>query len=207
MDGTLIDSEPYWMQAEGELVTAFGGTWTSDDGRHLIGTGLYQSVPFFQAKGVELPAKQIVDTLSASVLDHLRRETPWRPGVLDMIRSLETAGIPSVIVTGSLRPAATLIGEKLGITHVVSGSDVTNEKPHPEAYMLGAALVHAEPGECVAIEDSLNGLASAVASGACTLAVPSNQFIPESPDYTLWSTLNGRTANDIIELFANRKAA
>lgn len=207
MDGTLIDSEPYWMQAEGELVTSFGGTWTKEDGRQLIGTGLYQAAPFFQAKGVDLPAKQIVETLSNSVLDHLRRETPWRAGVLDLIDSLNNEGIPSVIVTMSLRPAATLIAEKLGIRHVISGSDVTHEKPHPEAYILGAALVGVEAEDCVAIEDSLNGLASAVASGARTLAVPSNQVIPESDDYTLWPTLEGRTAADLIDLFTERRAA
>lgn len=207
MDGTLIDSEPYWMQAEGELVEAHGGTWTKEDGRHLIGTGLYQSAPFFQAKGVDLPAKQIVETLSARVLEHLRRETPWRPGALDLIDSLNSAGIPSIIVTMSLRPAATLIAEKLGIRHVISGSDVVNEKPHPEAYLLGAALAAAEAHECVAVEDSLNGLASAVASGARTLAVPSNQHLPVSPDYTLWPTLAGRTANDIIDLYRERMAA
>ncbi|HRQ00271.1 MAG TPA: HAD family hydrolase, partial [Terrimesophilobacter sp.] len=140
-------------------------------------------------------------------LDHLRRDTPWRPGVLDLIDSLNSAGIPSVIVTMSLRPAATFIAEKLGIRHIISGSDVTNEKPHPEAYLLGAALAAADAESCVAIEDSLNGLASAVASGARTLAVPSHQHLPESPDYTLWPTLAGRTTDDIIGLYRERKAA
>lgn len=207
MDGTLIDSEPYWMQAEGELVAQHGGTWTDEDGHQLIGAGLYQAAPYFQSKGVDLSAKEIVEALSAKVLDHLRRETPWRPGVTDLIASLNAHGIPSAIVTMSLRPAATFIADKLGIRHVVSGSDVSNEKPHPEAYLLGAGLVGAAAEDCVALEDSLNGLASAVASGARTIAVPSNQFIPRSVGYTVWPTLDGRTADDIIELFADRRVA
>lgn len=207
MDGTLVDSEPYWMEAESALVSAFGGEWTAEDGRDLIGSGLYQSASIFQRKGVDLSATEIVETLSQTVLDQLRREVPWRPGVLDLIADLRGAGIPSGIVTMSLRPAATFIAEQLGIEHVISGSDVANEKPHPEAYVSGAALFGADAVACVAIEDSINGLKSAVAAGARSLAVPSHQLIPESSDYTLWSTLDGRTADDIVELFAAGKVA
>lgn len=207
MDGTLVDSEPYWMEAESALVSAFGGEWTAEDGRDLIGAGLYQSASIFQRKGVDLSATEIVETLSQTVLDHLHREVPWRPGVLDLMTDLRSAGIPCGIVTMSLRPAATFIAEQLGIEHVVSGSDVANEKPHPEAYVSGAALFGADAEACVAVEDSINGLRSAVASGARSLAVPSNQPIPASADYTLWPTLDGRTADDIIEMFLSRRVA
>ncbi|MBX3093123.1 MAG: HAD family phosphatase [Cryobacterium sp.] len=207
MDGTLVDSEPYWMEAESALVSAFGGEWTAEDGRDLIGAGLYQSASIFQRKGVDLSATEIVEALSQTVLDRLRRDVPWRPGVLDLIADLRSAGIPCGIVTMSLRPAAAFIAERLGIEHVVSGSDVANEKPHPEAYVSGAALFNVDAAACVAIEDSINGLRSAVASGARSLAVPSHQPIPENPDYTVWPTLDGRTADDIIELFAARKVA
>src|SRR5690606_34944889 len=149
--------------------TAHGGTWTKEDGRHLIGTGLYQAAPFFQSKGVKLPAKDIVDTLSDAVFDHLRRNTPWRAGVLELLDSLNTARIPSVIVTMSQRPAAIHIAEKLGIRHVISGSDIINAQRSPEAYLLGAALAGADAENCVAIDASLTGLASAAASGAPTL--------------------------------------
>lgn len=207
MDGTLIDSEPYWMHAEEQLVTSFGGEWTTEDGHDLVGSGLYQSASIFQRKGVSLSPTEIVETLSNSVLDQLRREVRWRPGVLDIIAGLRDAGVPSAIVTMSLRPAADFIAGKLGIDYVVSGSDVANEKPHPEAFVSGAALFGADPQNCIAVEDSVNGLRSAVAAGARTLVVPSHEDIPESDDYTLWSTLAGRTADDFLELFAARSAA
>lgn len=207
MDGTLVDSEPYWMLAESELVASFGGEWTAEDGRDLIGAGLYQSASIFQRKGVELSATEIVDNLSQSVLGQLRRKVPWRPGVLSMMASLQDANIPSAIVTMSLRPAADFIASQLGIEFVVSGSDVANEKPHPEAFVSGAALFGADANACIAVEDSLNGLRSAVAAGAHTLVVPSHQHIPDSDEYALWSTLEGRTASDLIELFAERSAA
>src|SRR5690606_5573286 len=72
MDGTLIDSEPYWMHAEEQLVTSFGGEWTTEDGHDLVGSGLYQSASIFQRKGVALSATEIVETLSNSVLNQLR---------------------------------------------------------------------------------------------------------------------------------------
>ena len=52
MDGTLVDTERYWMAAEEELVEAFGGTWTHDEALALVGSGLWESARVFQAKGV-----------------------------------------------------------------------------------------------------------------------------------------------------------
>ena len=55
-------------------------------------------------------------------------------------------------------------------------------------------------GQCVAVEDSPNGLASAMASGAATVAVPNDAVLPEAGDFTTWPTLEGRTVADLAAL-------
>ena len=53
MDGTLVDTEPYWMAAETDLVDEFGGTWRHDDALELVGQGLWHSARILQSRGVD----------------------------------------------------------------------------------------------------------------------------------------------------------
>lgn len=51
MDGTLVDTEPYWMAAETPLVERFGGTWTHEDGLGMVGLGLEDAARILQGAG------------------------------------------------------------------------------------------------------------------------------------------------------------
>lgn len=62
----------------------------------------------------------------------------------------------------------------------VCGDDVSRSKPDPEPYLLAAAKVGAAPRQCVALEDSPNGVAAAEAAGCLTVAVPSLVPIPSA---------------------------
>lgn len=205
MDGTLVDTEPYWMSAERELVFAYGGTWTAEDGLTLVGQGLENSAAILQSRGVDLTVTQIIDHLTTRVLAQAKDHIPWRPGALELIAALRDVGMPLALVTMSMRPLAEHIvysSEQPLFDVIVSGGDVVNPKPHPEPYLLAAELLGVEITECVAIEDSIPGLASAVASGATVIGVPAHIDLPPSDDFTLWSTLAGRTLQDIQNLAA-----
>jgi len=67
MDGTLVDTERYWMDAESELVTRCGGSWNHEDALTLIGAGLSYAATLFQSRGVSLSTEQIVTELSSRV--------------------------------------------------------------------------------------------------------------------------------------------
>jgi beta-phosphoglucomutase-like phosphatase (HAD superfamily) len=71
---------------------------------------------------------------------------------------------------------------------------------------MGAALVGFDASECVALEDSVPGSASAVAAGAVTIAVPLHVPLPESENYTIWHTMVGRDVSHIREVFAKARA-
>ena len=81
MDGTLIDTEPYWIRCEHELVTRHGGTWTDDDALSIIGFDLMDAAEVLRTQGgVALRPHQIVDELSDGVAALVRQRVPWRPG-------------------------------------------------------------------------------------------------------------------------------
>jgi HAD superfamily hydrolase (TIGR01509 family) len=207
MDGTLVDTEPYWMSAETELVTAWGGTWTHEDALSVVGSALERTALVLQSRGVALETREIVDGLTDRVLERLRESVPWRPGARELLESLRAEGVPTGLVTMSLRRMADAVAGSAGFDVIVAGDEVEKGKPDPEAYLRAAAALGVDAGDCIAIEDSEFGVAAAVASGASTIAVPLHVPLPPSPAYTLWDSLDGRTVAELRALHSARRAA
>lgn len=204
MDGTLIDTEPYWLSAESDLVQAFGGTWTHEDGLALVGNGLWESAEIFRGRGVDLTADEIVEQLTDRVLARVRAEVPWRPGARELLMAVREAGIRTALVTMSVHRMAAYVASAIGFEAfdvIVAGDDVAHSKPHPEPYLLAAELLDVSPAQCVALEDSPPGLASAVSAGATTIGVPLHVAIDPGPDHTIWGTLDGKTLDDLLEVY------
>ncbi|WP_435736104.1 HAD family phosphatase [Cellulosimicrobium sp. PMB13] len=175
MDGTLVDTEPYWIAAEHELVDAHGGTWTHEDAMSLVGNPLLTSAQILRERGgVDLPVEEIVQFLIGRVIDQVRVKVPWQPGARELLASLREAGVPCALVTMSYRelaePVAALAPAD-AFQVLVCGDEVERGKPDPEPYLLAAERLGVDVTRCVAIEDSPAGIASALASGAATLGV------------------------------------
>ncbi len=204
MDGTIIDTEPYWMAAETELVASFGGTWSHAEALTLVGQALDYSARVLQSRGVDLPEDEIIETLTEIVSQRvLTEELPWRPGARELLYALREAGIPTALVTMSIRKLAEVVADAIdfeAFDHIVAGDDVTNGKPNPEAYLRAAELLGVDPTSCVAIEDSGPGVAAAVASGAATIAVPLHVELAGSDTFTTWSSLADRTIADLSDV-------
>jgi HAD superfamily hydrolase (TIGR01509 family) len=203
MDGTIVDTEPYWLDRQQNLVASFGGVWTKEDGLRNVGMGLWDSARLLQDAGVNLSADEIVARLTDEVMDLARHDPPWRPGAVELLRSVREAGIPTALVTMSLEKMARAIAEALpftGFDVVIAGDMVTRPKPHPEAYLTAASWLGVEATLCVAIEDSAPGLAAAVAAGTSAIGIPHATQLPPSVEYTLWPTLEGRTIDDLVRV-------
>lgn len=204
MDGTLIDTEPYWIEAESLLVEQHGGRWSAKQGLALVGSGLYGTADALKRAGVDMEPRAIIDWLSTFVRDKMAQQMPWRPGVVDLFSALHDAKIPCALVTMSYPPTAhTLrdaLSKKLGrdaFDVVVTGEDVTYPKPHPEAYLQASDALGVDIGRCVAFEDSGHGAASAFSSGAITIGIPLHVGIPDHSVHTFWDSLENKTVTDI----------
>ena len=81
MDGTLIDTERYWITAEHALVAEYGGTWTIEHAHAVVGKDLRDTARYLQMHGdVTLPTDKIVERLMDGVIAGLREEAPFMPG-------------------------------------------------------------------------------------------------------------------------------
>lgn len=176
MDGTLVDSEPYWLLSESALAQDYGKVWTQENGHELIGKSLYDSSAILKDRFdiKDLSAQQIIDRLTDSVISKLQHSLPWRPGALELLMELRQAGVKTALVTMSMRRMALAVVEAIpfqAFDVVVAGDDVTFGKPHPEPYEKAAQLLGFLPSECIAIEDSVTGLQSAEAAGCLPLGI------------------------------------
>jgi HAD superfamily hydrolase (TIGR01509 family) len=211
MDGTLVDTEPYWMAAETALVESFGGTWSHEQALQLVGNGLLDSAVILRAAGVDMSPQAIIDTLTDDVRTALATQgVPFRPGAKALLRDLHAHGIRTALVTMSLRRMALSVVELIefeAFEHIVAGDDVEQPKPHPEPYLKAAGLLGIGIGDAVVIEDSITGVRAGVASGAVTLGVPHMVPLDGAGAHALLPTLEDRTAQDIIDLYAGVKAA
>lgn len=214
MDGTIVDTEPYWIAAEKDLVRRHGGRWSDEDAYRLVGQALPVSAAMLRDAGVDLGIREIIDELTARVISGLREQTTFRPGARELLADLRDRGVPCALVTMSEGPLAQLVADALPegtFQFLITGDMVTAGKPDPEPYNLAvdrmAGLVAGlDRRRVVAVEDSAPGVRSAVASGTPTIAVPHMSVLPTEGAWTVWPTLDGVDATRLDEFVVSAGA-
>lgn len=185
MDGTVVDTEPYWIAAEHDLAAAHGGTWSDEHALALVGNDLLESGRYIaEHAGIALQPAEIVEELLDRVVLRMADRVPWCLGARELLAELGSAGIPCALVTMSYQRFVQPMLDALPagtFDVVVTGDTVTHGKPHPEPYLKAARLLGLAPADCLAIEDSGTGARSAEAAGCRVLAVPNHVPIPEGP--------------------------
>jgi HAD superfamily hydrolase (TIGR01509 family) len=209
MDGTLVDSEHYWLSSEQELAASAGKIWTEQDGINMIGMSLYDSSRLIKQKlDLDLETDEIIDRLTNAVISKLDHALPWRPGAKELLKAVRDAGIPTALVTMSMRRNADAVVARMGFDafdEIIAGDQVRHGKPHPEPYLMAAEKLGVKIEHCIAFEDSISGLHSAEASGAIAIGVPNLVQIPDKPGRILWPTLARVTVSDLEDIYRENR--
>ncbi len=133
MDGTLVDSEHYWLASEKALAEQHNATWTEQDGHDLIGNSLYESSKIIKAKiGSDMDPEEIVQHLTDAVVAQLSVSIAWRPGAQELLKELKRKKIKTALVTMSLHRMAEEVVNKIpfkAFDVIVGGDDVSRGKP------------------------------------------------------------------------------
>jgi len=203
MDGTLVDTEPYWIAEEFALVEAHGGSWSHEHAHALVGNDLIVSARYIRQHGsVELEPEQIVELLLDGVVRRVKEHIPWRPGARELLEALVLEGVPCALVTMSYRRLAEAVVTSLPpgtFRTLVTGDEVSKGKPHPEPYLVAAARLGVAAADCVAIEDSPTGVASAEAAGVPVIAVEHLVPVADGPGRRVHSSLEGLGPFDLLD--------
>jgi mannitol-1-/sugar-/sorbitol-6-/2-deoxyglucose-6-phosphatase len=183
MDGLLIDSEPYWQEAGTETLREFKVTLSPIQYHHTTGLRTPEWLDYwfgvFDIDKKLIPAAAAA--LHANVFEKIRAYANPMPGVHHALDFFKSAGFRIGLATSSPLTLAKIVTDKLQIGDcfdaVTSAGDLPFGKPHPQVYMDCAAALSAKPLECLAFEDSFNGLIAAKAARMKCVAIPvSDQY-------------------------------
>jgi HAD superfamily hydrolase (TIGR01509 family) len=206
MDGTLIDSEHLWLQAEQRIMNDLGGTWSDADQEYCLGGPLERVAEYMIASAGSTRSVERVGFDLMDEVEVLMRREPirWRPGARELLTEATELGIATALVTASWRRLVMALHERLALdigvdpfTVMVPGDEVSRGKPHPDPYLSAMTLLGRAPGDCMAIEDSPTGVAAAVASGCKVVAVPHIANIEAHPSLCIVRSLEGETIQSL----------
>jgi HAD superfamily hydrolase (TIGR01509 family) len=205
MDGTLFDSEKLWDVAILELAGTYGASVPAEIRAAMVGTSMADSMVLLH-DGIGQPWRDPVYSarwINDRVAELFVTSIVWRPGARELLREVRIAGIPTALVTATERRLVEIAVEAAGRHNfdvLVCGDEVTRTKPDPEPYLRAAFLLGVDIADCLAIEDSPTGVASAAAAGARVLAIPHHVPLTAAERVTLRESLAGLTLADLTTI-------
>lgn len=184
MDGLLIDSEPLWHQAQGEVFRRLG--FTVDPTEHVLHQGqkTVDVVKFYQDKHSDYshPTEIISEEIVDNVIRLITYNTGALPGVHQLIALLQKHAIPMAVASGSGRKLMDHVLKVLNIEQYMqvihSAEHEKKGKPAPDVFLSTAELLKVDPVDCLVFEDSVNGVKAAHAAGMKCIAVPEHPHDP-----------------------------
>ncbi|MER6217841.1 MULTISPECIES: HAD family hydrolase [unclassified Streptomyces] len=194
MDGTLVDTETLWWRTTEEVAGRLGHRLGKADAPEVVGRAVADTAAHLvRATGAAAGPGAVAQELTEGFFRRVAAGAPVRPGARRLLTALETLGVPFALVSASPRVVVDqVVGGALAqvpFAFTLSADDTVRTKPHPDPYRTAAARLGLEPGECVAVEDSPDGAASAEAAGCPVLVVPSLLEVPRSAARTFASSL------------------
>ena len=205
MDGTLVDTEPYWLVCETELMDEFGYAWTVQDQSNCLGGPLSKVGEYMHslARYEETP-EFFTNALVDRMVDKLKSGVALMQGAQSLLNLCMDLGIPIALVSASPRvlvDAAISDIRNVDFRISISSDDVTRVKPDPEGYLKAAEFLGVDISTCLVLEDSANGVTSAKASGAWVVAIPHLVPIQESERVATVSSVEILTLDYLDSLY------
>ena len=170
LDGVLWDGEPLYREAFNVVLRPLGHEVTDREYEEIIGSSIEAAwewvIDRFKLTG---PPEQFDAAYDAAVLELIAQPVEPLPGARETIARLKSIPVPVGLASASLRQwvDATLAGIGLAgeFDTTVSASEVKRAKPAPDMYLAAAEKLGVPATECIAVEDTRTGVASARAAG------------------------------------------
>jgi HAD superfamily hydrolase (TIGR01509 family) len=191
MDGTLIDSECLWSVSLHDTARELGGTLGPQARESLTGVDIDTSIRVL----LDEVGRPATPELVAATRERLLGATAalfdggvdWLPGARDALRTVRATGLPTALVTNSVRQIAELALDGIGrgfFDVTVCGDEVPTGKPAPDPYLRAAELLGVPAESCLVVEDSHNGALAGERAGAAVLVVAGEVPVPAGPRRT-----------------------
>jgi HAD superfamily hydrolase (TIGR01509 family) len=192
MDGLLIDTERIWEAARERIAREAGGAWPADAQARMMGMSTPEWTQWMHDElGVRLTPAQIRDQVLERLERGYRERVPLMPGARDAVARIAARWPLAVASSSPRRLLEVVLAETALQPHFaafVSSEEVERGKPAPDVWLEAARRLEADPGGCVAVEDSTAGIRSAHAAGLAVVVVPDAKFPPAADALALAAT-------------------
>lgn len=209
MDGTLVDSEKVWTVSLQDTARALGGALSPAAREAVVGSNMARTlVVLLDDLGLTQDRERLADAeriLTRRTGELFADGLEWRPGALEALRTVRSAGWPTALVTNTGRALTEMALESIGrefFTVSVCGDEVPRGKPDPDPYLRAAELLGVAPRACLAVEDSPTGALAAERAGVAVLVVPCEVPVPTGPGRTRRESLLGLDAAGVRDAYA-----
>lgn len=209
MDGTLIDSEPIWIQQEYELMASLGVTWSDEDAIHCVGGPMTRVDTYMRSKldaatQSLFPPMALTEQLLLRMADQMSEGVDFAPGAGNLLKEFRTLGVKQGLVSASSRTLVDAAINSIGADFfeiTISDNDVELSKPSPEGYFKAAAQMGVDIKECLILEDSITGTTAAIESGAFVIGIPHVAKLPTGPKVVHIDSLEGTNVASLVGRF------
>jgi HAD superfamily hydrolase (TIGR01509 family) len=189
MDGVILDSETAWHEVRRDFVDGFGGGWTEEDQRAVMGANSVQWAQHIRARfAVPLSTQDVIDGVVERLQARFSAALPLLPGAVEAVRRM-AARFPLGLASSSPQAIIDFVLRAAGLEdcfcHRVSSDEVAGGKPKPDVYLAACRGLGVDPSRAAAIEDSANGLRAAHAAGLAVIALPNAAFPPDPQSLSL----------------------
>jgi HAD superfamily hydrolase (TIGR01509 family) len=177
MDGVLVDSEPLINAAAIAMFNEKGLVVQSDDFLPFVGMGEERYIgAVAEAYGFPLDLSEAKRRTYEIYLDLVPVQLEAFPGSVELVHTCRDAGLRIAVASSADQVKVIANLEKIGLPvefwdAVVWGEDVKKKKPAPDIFIFAASRLGAVPGNCVVVEDAVNGIQAARAAGMRCVAV------------------------------------
>ncbi|MEV5596724.1 HAD family phosphatase [Streptomyces sp. NPDC052496] len=177
LDGTLVDTEGFWWEAEAQVFAELGHVLDDHHRQVVVGGPMTRSAAYLiEVTGADIGLDELTVLLNARFAERIARGVPLMPGARRLLAELSAHGVPTALVSASHRTIIDRMLHSLGPEHfrlTLAGDDLPRTKPHPDPYLTAAARLGVDPRRCAVVEDTVTGVTAGEAAGCQVVAVPS----------------------------------
>ena len=184
VDGTILDSMEMWRTTGSRFLRKCGVTPPPDIDRLMFQITLEEGASLFGEKfGIEGTPEEIKARVLQMVRDDYRYRLSCKPGVVDVIRELYSAGIPLCVATATDRELILPACERLGLLpffrEIFTCGELGVSKRSPDIYLQAAERLGTPPEKTLVFEDVLHAVRSAASVGFPVVAIYDKNAEPE----------------------------